>query len=176
MEDRRPQQPPSSGKSHLQGEKRVENLHQLMKDLITDVEEDSEKNELTDDKATGFLDQDELEFVRQYQTLFGMIRSEVKKIGIEKKHWDNSNLRNKFLRDMKFLTQTSKSKGGVAMKLLKTEKVEQSQELYETRGVSEEEAHLVDKIMSKVSGGGGGTQVVGDVDTGTYTGGNRETW
>lgn len=176
MEDRRPQQPPSAGKSHLQGEKRVENLHQLMKDLITDVEEDSEKNELTDDKATGFLDQNELEFVRQYQTLFGMIRSEVKKIGIEKQAWNNSNLRNKFLRDMKFLTQTSKSKGGVAMKLLKTEKVEQSQELYETRGVSEEEADLVDKIMSKVSGGGGGTQVVGDVDTGTYTGGNRETW
>jgi inorganic pyrophosphatase/exopolyphosphatase len=174
MEDRRPQRP-QGGESHLQGEKRVENLHQLMKDLITDVDDDSTQDELTDDKATGFLDQDELEFVRQYQTLFGMIRSEAKKIGIPQEEWQDSNLRNKFLRDMKFLTQTSKSKGGVAMKLLKTEKVEQSQELYETRGVSEEEADLVDKIMNKVKGGGG-TQVVGDVNTGEYTGGNREAW
>lgn len=171
MEDRRPQQKGS----HLQGEQRVQNKSQLMKDLITDIDEDSNKQELTQDKATGFLDQDELQFIRQYQTLFGMIRSEMRKLPIEKKQWEDSNLRNKFLRDMKFLTQTSKSKGGVAMKLLKTEKVEQVQNLYEERGMAEEEADMVDKIMNKVSGGSG-TQVVGDVDTGTYTGGKGETW
>lgn len=168
----------NQGESRLKGNQRVQNKSQLMKDLITDTEEEDNKQELTQDKATGFLDQEELEFLRQYQTLFGMIRSEVRKLPINKNDWEKSHLRNKFIRDMKFLTQTSKSKGGVAMKLLKTEKVQQSQQLYEKRGVEGENQDIVDRVMDAVSGSGGsgGKDIVGSVDTGEYTGGNKSKW
>lgn len=150
--------------------KETDNIHQLMQELITLSE--SKDNELGDDKSTAFLGNQELDYLRQKQNLTEMIRTEVKKLPVEKNEWEDSNLRNKLLREMKFLTQTSKSKGGVAMKLLKTEKVEQNQKLYERQALDQDQAGAIDKILNATEGNGVGNESL----DGGYTQGDQNTW
>jgi len=151
-------------------EEKTDNIHKLMEELITLNKQ--EDKELSDDKSTAFLGNKELDYLRQKQSLTEMIRSEIKKLPVQKNEWEESNLRNKLLREMKFLTQTSKSKGGVAMKLLKTEKVEQNQKLYEKQALDQDQQGALDKILNATEGKDLGSA---DLDAG-YTEGSKDTW
>jgi len=151
-------------------EEKTDNIHKLMEELITLNKQ--EDKELSDDKSTAFLGNKELDYLRQKQSLTEMIRSEIKKLPVEKNEWEESNLRKKLLREMKFLTQTSKSKGGVAMKLLKTEKVEQNQRLYEKQALDQDQQGALDKILNATEGKDLGSA---DLDAG-YTEGSKDTW
>lgn len=151
-------------------EEQTDNIHKLMEELITLNKQ--EDGELSDDKSTAFLGNKELDYLRQKQSLTEMIRSEIKKLPVQKNEWEESNLRNKLLREMKFLTQTSKSKGGVAMKLLKTEKVEQNQRLYEKQALDQDQQGALDKILNASKGKDLGSA---DLDAG-YTEGSKDTW
>lgn len=151
-------------------EGKTDNIHELMEDLIT-LQEEQEK-EVSDDKSTAFLGNKELDYLRQKQSLTEMIRSEVRKLGVDEQTWEESNLRNKLMREMKFLTQTSKSKGGVAMKLLKTKKVEQNQKLFEKRASNEDGKGVLDKLLGATDRAEAGSSSLNS----DYTSEEKDTW
>lgn len=153
----------------LRGDRRADTEAQLLQNLLTKGV-DTDSGEINDYMATSFLDDAELGVVRDQQELLSRMRRVSGLLGISEEEWKKSSARKEVLRRMITLAQSSKSKGGVGMKTVRTEKVVQEESLYQKAEQGEEQA-LFDKIMSKM-GGAGGTQVVGNPDLGSY--GNQD--
>lgn len=156
--------------SQLRGDRRADTEAQLLQNLLTKGT-DTDQGEINDYMATSFLDDAELGVVRDQQELLSRMRRVSSLLGISEKDWKNSSARKEVLRRMITLAQSSKSKGGVGMKTVRTEKIVNEESLYQKQEAGEEKA-LFDKVMDKWGGVGGGRQVVGNPDTGTY--GNQD--
>jgi len=64
---------------------------------------------------------------------------------------------------METICQSSKAKGGVGFKAVRTERVVNEENLYDDRGQAE---NALEQVLSKVSGGDDTRQVMGDQDVG----------
>lgn len=155
--------------TQLRGDRRADTEAQLLQNLLTKGV-DTDAGEINDYMATSFLDDAELAVIRDQQELLSRIRRVAGLLNIDEEEWKTSSARKEILRRMITLSQSSKSKGGVGMKTVRTEKRVNEENLYQKQEAGEE-ADLFDKIMDKM-GGAGGRQVVGNPNLGTY--GNQD--
>jgi len=146
----------------VRGDKPVQFEADLLKRLLTSGLDDS-AGEIDDYLATGFLNQEELNVVRQQQEILNMYRRVFKLMGFSKEQWLNSQIRERIIYRMETIAQSSKAKGGVGFKAVRTERVVNEENLYDDRGQAE---NALEQLLSKVSGGDDTRQVVGDQDVG----------
>jgi len=151
--------------SQLRGERRADTEAQLLQNLLTKGV-DTDSGEINDYMATSFLDDSELGVLRDQQELLSRLRRVANLLGYSEDQWQKTSCRKELLRRMITISQSSKSKGGVGMKTVRTEKVVQEENLYQTQKHEAEEGSMFDKIMDKV--GGSNSPVVGNPNLGTY--------
>lgn len=174
-----PQQgvPPQGGSPNqqgggLNGEHSVQTEPQLLQNLITklgvDFPEHANITELGDYLATGFCSQEEIDLIHDIQYDLKQIRRIKRMLGIKESKLTDSEIEN--VTRMIMISQASKSKGGRGVQSVRTEIVQQMQDLYEKQELGEEEQGMLENIMGKLDG----TQVTGQPDAANYQSNQRE--
>jgi len=169
--------PPSGqqGDPALQGESVANTEAQLLQNMLTKGV-DKDKDEIDDYLATSFLNDQELAVLRDQQEILSRIRRIGSLLQLKNEEWEKASVPGEIVAKMQVLAQTSKSKGGVGFKAVRTEKVVQEQDLYEKQAVEGGEEGAFQKVMDKVGGATGGRQVVGNPDLGSNYGTDPGKW
>jgi len=158
--------------AHVRGERAVQFEADLLKKLLTSGLDDS-AGEIDDYLATGFLDQQELNVVRQQQEILNMYRRVFKLMGFDKEQWLNSQIRERIIYRMETIAQSSKAKGGVGFKAVRTERVVNEENLYDDR--AQEGGSLMD-MLPDGGGGGGNRQMLPDKNTASSAPDGPQEW
>jgi len=157
--------------AHSHGERTVQYEADLLKKLLTSGLDDS-AGEIDDYLATGFLDQQELNVVRQQQEILNMYRRVFKLMGFDKEQWLNSQIRERIIYRMETIAQSSKAKGGVGFKAVRTERVVNEENLYDDR--AQEGGSLMDMLPD--GGGGSSRQMLPDKNTASSAPDGPQEW
>lgn len=159
----------------LEGDRKAETEAQLLQNLLTEgVDKDSD--EIDDYMATSFLDDQELAVLRDQQELLSRLRRIGQLMQIDKESWNKAVSKTEIVNRMQTIAQTAKSKGGVGFKAVRTEKIVQEKDLYETQSIDQDENQLMQRVMEAVKGSGGGSPVVGSPNLGQNYGQDPGKW
>ena len=166
---------PNQGRSQqeggLQGETSVQTEPQLLQNLITrlgvDIPQSASIYELGDYLATGFCEPEEIDLINDYQYQLKLLRRLKRMLNHKKDTLTQMEV--EIVVRMITISQSSKSKGGRGVQAVRTEIVQQMQDLYEKQELGQEEQGMLDNILEKLDG----TQVTGNPQAGSYVANER---
>lgn len=150
----------------LESETSVQTEPQLLQNLITrlgvDLPDEGTIYELGDYLATGFCEPEEIDLINDCQYQLKLHRRLKKLLDMDMD--EATQAETEIVVRMIMISQSSKSKGGRGVQAVRTEIVQQLQDLYEKQDIGEQEQGMLDNVLGMLEG----KQVVGDQNSGQY--------